>query len=95
MDPGQKEKIAAAKKKLKRFQQKSARLEKNVNGSHDVETESQASQLSDNTFHQQTIDILVEEKAELLKNRDLQNATIQQLKGWFYRAIYKCMIVYL
>ena len=110
----QKEKIAAAKKKLKRFQQKSSRLEKvhnlplelistliarfletyqyvppsssfiplqHVNGSHEIDNESQASQLSDTTLHQQTIDILVEEKAELLRTRDKQNSNIQQLKG--------------
>ncbi|XP_063687768.1 golgin subfamily A member 2-like [Bolinopsis microptera] len=76
----QKDKIAAAKKKLKRFQQKSARLEKNSNGSHEVDNESQVSQLSDTALHQQTIDILVEEKAELLRTRDKQNSNIQQLK---------------
>ncbi|XP_063679833.1 uncharacterized protein LOC134815249 [Bolinopsis microptera] len=65
------------------------RVPRNSNGSHDVDNESQAStsQLSDTALHQQKIDKLVEEKAELLeekaellRTRDKRNSNIQQLK---------------
>ena len=65
----------------------------NVNGSHEIDNESQASQLSDTALHQQTIDILVEEKAELLKTRDKQNSNIQQLKGLCLLCVATCSYV--
>ena len=58
-----------------------------------MDNESQASQLSDTALHQQTIDILVEEKAELLKTRDKQNSNIQQLKGLYLLCVAKCSYV--
>ena len=62
-----------------------------MNGSHEIDNESQASQLSDTALHQQTIDILVEEKAELLKTRDKQNSNIQQLKGLCLLSVATCL----
>ncbi|XP_063684171.1 uncharacterized protein LOC134818508 isoform X2 [Bolinopsis microptera] len=54
------------------------RVPRNSNGSHDVdESQASTSQTSDKALHQQTIDRLVKENAELLRTRDEQ---IQQLK---------------
>ena len=49
------------------------------NGQTDTDSASQVSIHSE--LQQQAIDILVEEKAELLKTKDRQNAAISQLQG--------------
>ena len=100
MDEAQQKKIALAKKKLRKFQQKGAKVEKvcaskipsdysslhqpmpYFQNGQDTDSASEVSLHSE--LQQQAIDILVEEKAELLKTKDKQNAAISQLQGSYF-----------